>query len=529
MLNKRIINSLLNRFNKPNDIAIYFYDEKELKVVDNLSFIKNIIIFFEYFKCLKSENIILPGEKNRFCLEAIYASILSKKSFTNLNFQQPEERIKDSLDQFKDFSLFKNIDLKNLIEQKADQYDFEKIKDFLFNFKRSSFFQNPRENKIVYYMFTSGSMGIPKGVSIERNSLNIFMQFIKENLLIEEISSYKYQLSLSPLFFDNFIFDFSYFNESISTIFLLDIHTLLNQLNFSVTDNFNQIIKSINFVYGAPSIIKILISKKFFSFISKAQSKDIFVGLGGEPFSWITASTLLNQLTTFSRINNFYGPTECTCMCSKYDLNKNNFQTEREFHEKYSSLLPIGKIFPYFSFLLKEKKIRLNQINRGELLLGGEAIMNGYLGIKRNPFLEIDNKKFYNTGDIVSTVDGKLFYIHGRKDNQIKIKGNRIEIEEIENRIRSILEIINLIVIDIEDRGILRLILILSIRENDLRFEETITRIDNEWEIISNLRKHLPSVMSISDIFSSNSFPLTPNGKVDRNNIKKIVKKIYNL
>ena len=73
MLNERIINSLLNRLNKPTEIAIYFYEEGELKVVDNLSFIKNIIIFFDHFEYLKSENIILPGEKNRFCLEAIYA------------------------------------------------------------------------------------------------------------------------------------------------------------------------------------------------------------------------------------------------------------------------------------------------------------------------------------------------------------------------------------------------------------------------------------------------------------------------
>ena len=154
--------------------------------------------------------------------------------------------------------------------------------------------------------------------------------------------------------------------------------------------------------------------------------------------------------------------------------------------------------------------------------------MNGYLDKKINSFEKINNKNFYNTGDLVSTNDGKIFYIHGRKDNQIKIKGNRIEIEEVENRIRSILNILNLIIVDFQDRGIIRLVLVIAIQKNNLNFENSIFRIDNEREIISKLRKKLPSVMSISDIFSSSSFPLTANGKIDRKNIKKLVYKIYN-
>ena len=153
--------------------------------------------------------------------------------------------------------------------------------------------------------------------------------------------------------------------------------------------------------------------------------------------------------------------------------------------------------------------------------------MNGYLDKSINSFKKIGNKNFYNTGDWISTIEGKIFYIHGRKDNQIKIKGNRIEIEEVENRIRTILKVLNLIIINVEDRGLTRLILTIADQKNDLPFEKSINRINNEREVINNLRGKLPSVMSISDIFSSNNFPLNPNGKVDRNFIKKVIHKIY--
>ena len=520
MLKDRIIDSIIFRFNNPKEIAIYFFDQKELKIVENLSFIKNIIILFDNFKLIKSENIILPGEKNRFCLEAIYAAILANKSFTNLNFNQPKERIIDALNQFSDFKIFSCNELKTYIKKENKNYKFEKIQEKIYSFK--SFKNDLFENKTAYYMFTSGSTGIPKGVSINPISLNRFMDFINEKFIKDQNNFFKNQLSLSPLYFDNFIFDLCYFNESKSCMFLIDIKAI-NQTNFKSLS----VLKKINFVYGAPSIIKILILNHFFSYISKGNSKDIFVGFGGEPFSWNSAMELLKQLTLGSTIVNFYGPTECTCMCSSYSLEPKKFFSERIIHEKYSSLLPIGNIFPYFSYLIKNKVEVRKNLNNGELLLGGIGLMNGYLDKKINNFEKINNENFYNTGDLVSTNDGEIFYIHGRKDNQIKIKGNRIEIEEVENRIRTILNILNLIIIDVQDRGIIRLVLVIATQKDNLHFEKSIFRIENEREMITRLRKKLPSVMSISDIFTSSSFPLTANGKIDRKNIRKLVYKIF--
>ena len=160
MFLKRIINSILFRFNNPTQTAIIYYQDSEIINVEDIQFIKNIFILYEIFISQEYKNIILPGEKNRFCIEAIYAAILAQKSFSNLNFNQPKERIKDILHQFNEYKIFSSLDLEKLIKEKEEVYNSNKIKKLI------SFFINKKSKNTFNYkslfMFTSGSTGIPK-------------------------------------------------------------------------------------------------------------------------------------------------------------------------------------------------------------------------------------------------------------------------------------------------------------------------------------------------------------------------------
>jgi D-alanine--poly(phosphoribitol) ligase subunit 1 len=522
-MKSRIINSLIWRIRNSSNNALIYLSEDKLVCVTNYDFIKKIFILYENFIKIKTHNIILPGEKNEFCLEAIYAAVLADKTFINLNLNQTKKRLEEIIEQFSDYKYFSTSDIQAVIkESQLNQKDFfiEDIIPILNKLK----FKKQIQNNFAYIMFTSGSTGKPKGVIISNKSLKIFMEYVHK-ILVENMNLFlKEQLSLSPFYFDNFIFDLVFFNENRGCIYLIDIKILINQEKLDKIIGLKYLLKRINFIYAAPSIIKILITNNFFNQISLKNSNDIFVGFGGEPFSWSSAKDLITQLSKNSKIINFYGPTECTCMCSLFEINIQNFDDQRKLHEKFSSLIPIGELFSYFDFLIKGREIYSKDLSNGELLLTGVGLMEGYLDNVNFKFIFNNGKKYYNTGDIISTNNGNLFYIHGRKDNQIKIKGNRIEIEEIENRIRYIIKKSNLIIVDIEDRGITRLILVLAINQNIYNFKKSLKRISEEKNMILLLRKNLPSVMAISDILSSSNLPLNANGKLDRKFIKDTVK-----
>ena len=90
-MKSRIINSLIWRIRNSSNNALIYLSEDKLVCVTNYDFIKNILILYENFIKIKTDNIILPGEKNEFCLEAIYAAVLADKTFINLNLNQTKK------------------------------------------------------------------------------------------------------------------------------------------------------------------------------------------------------------------------------------------------------------------------------------------------------------------------------------------------------------------------------------------------------------------------------------------------------
>src|SRR5262249_50269049 len=132
---------------------------------------------------------------------------------------------------------------------------------------------------------------------------------------------------------------------------------------------------------------------------------------------------------------NVYGPTECTCICSCYKLSDGDF-------EDLQGLPPLGQMAKNFGFLILDAEGRpVPDGQTGELCLLGPNVGRGYYNdpertaasFVQNPLNVSFSEMMYKTGDLVKLVpiDGKI-YIQGRKDNQIKHMGYRIELEEIE-------------------------------------------------------------------------------------------------
>lgn len=127
-------------------------------------------------------------------------------------------------------------------------------------------------------------------------------------------------------------------------------------------------------------------------------------------------------------IFNIYGPTECTVDTASFRIDHGN-------HRTYSSY-PIGRPLPGCRIEIRDDKGRpLPDSATGELWISGDGVSRGYLnGENAGAFVGVDGRRHYLTGDQGFIRDGLVFY-RGRRDQQVKIRGNRVEVGEVEEAI----------------------------------------------------------------------------------------------
>lgn len=215
---------------------------------------------------------------------------------------------------------------------------------------------------------------------------------------------------------------------------------------------------AVTFLKATPSHLKLL----------QPMSNVKTLVLGGEQLT--TEAALKWQADIF----NEYGPTEATigCVVHKFDR-----------HTDTSSVVPIGR--PIANTTLT--------ISNGELVIEGESVAEGYLGQARF------NKR-YRTGDLVETRNNDLVYL-GRADRQLKVNGVRIEPAEIEAALLSHPQITDAVAgLDSQHRLIAYYKTNASIEPSELRTE---------------LEKKLPKAAIPAALERRETFPLSPNGKID--------------
>ncbi|MES2548573.1 MAG: MupA/Atu3671 family FMN-dependent luciferase-like monooxygenase, partial [Pseudomonadota bacterium] len=198
---------------------------------------------------------------------------------------------------------------------------------------------------------------------------------------------------------------------------------------------------------------------------------------------------------------NMYGPTETTIWSSV------------EATTGAEGVVNIGQpIANTALYVLDDAQTPVADGKEGELWIGGEGVAQGYF---QRPDLTADRfrpdpfagtGRMYRTGDLVrKRPDGKLDYL-GRADFQVKIRGHRIELGEIETALEAVAGIRQAVVIAREDQP------------GDVRLVAYVTSDGpvDEPALKTSLAQHLPDVMVPAHVVKLDTFPLTPNGKVDR-------------
>jgi amino acid adenylation domain-containing protein len=221
-----------------------------------------------------------------------------------------------------------------------------------------------------------------------------------------------------------------------------------------------------------------------------------------------------------TQLFNEYGPTEATVWSTVYRCQPKMGQTLETEQEKlrWPSTVPIGHPIPNAQvYLLDDQQQPVPIGITGELYIGGEGVARGYLHqplltdekFIPNPFAADSKAKLYRTGDLARyRPDGDIEFL-GRIDDQIKLRGFRVELGEIEGAIAQHPAVLETVVLVREDSpGDQRLVAYLCPQPNP---DPTLTDI-----LRQTLRETLPNYMVPSTFILLSAFPRTPNGKVDR-------------
>lgn len=354
-----------------------------------------------------------------------------------------------------------------------------------------------KPTNLAYIIYTSGSSGEPKGVMIEHRSVLNRLFWMQDKYPLNDSDVV---LQKTPYTFDVSVWEFfGWFVSGSSLHFLIpggekEPITIVEEI-------YKEKVTIIHFV---PSMLTL-----FLEFMANFGSMDHIktlrrVSCSGESLLKLHCEKFYSLFDSSIELFNLYGPTEATIEVTSYDC----INCDTPF-------VPIGKPIDNVGIYILDSNGKIVTPGiLGELHIGGVCLARGYfkrddLTSKKFRIHETVNKRLYSTGDLAMYLeDGNIRY-YGRLDNQVKIRGNRVELGEIEMCLSKFPGIVESAVIaPIDNSGNAYLGAYYVSKEH----------IDHN-EIMLFLKDKLPSYMIPSYFLPLSEFPLTSNGKLDRKNL----------
>ena len=350
----------------------------------------------------------------------------------------------------------------------------------------------------LYCIFTSGSTGVPKGVLVSHRSvINMAEQFTET-----------FSLDHTAVFGNQAPFDF---DVSTKDIYLTlrngaQLQILERQL-FSVprrlVERLNE--RRVNTLIWAVSAMRILSTFKTFDTARPEHLRTVM--FSGE----VLPCKILNDWASHLpgvRFVNLYGPTEITCNCTYYVVDRAYADQEK---------LPIGRAFPNTRvFLLSEGREITAPGEVGEICVAGTCLALGYYknpertaaAFGQNPLQDAWPERIYRTGDLGSWNDQGELMFQGRSDSQVKCNGFRVELSEIEIAANAIPFISAACCLFDPQKE--QLCLFYQAEEQ------------NDKELVTILRTVLPRYMVPTRLVYFDKLPQNRTGKIDRAGLKRM-------
>jgi len=346
---------------------------------------------------------------------------------------------------------------------------------------------------LAYVMYTSGSTGQPKGVMIENRAI---VRLVR-NTNFCEFGPKEVFLQFAPVSFDASTFE-------IWGPLLNGGRLVMMPPQASSLDDLGRTIRK----HGVTTL---WLTAGFFHLMVEQRLEDLRpirqLLAGGDVLSPRHVQTVLENLPD-CRLINGYGPTENTTFTCCHTMRSG---------ERVPETVPIGRpISNTQVYILDEEMRPLGPGKTGELYAGGDGVARGYLNDPRataekflpNPFAEREGERMYRTDDLARWREDGVVEFLGRIDNQVKILGHRIEPGEVETVLQM-------------NPGVSQVCVVAHAEENGSKqlvayFVPASGAAPSSADLRTFLSGKLPQYMIPAQFISLASFPLSPNGKVDR-------------
>jgi amino acid adenylation domain-containing protein len=386
-----------------------------------------------------------------------------------------------------------------LLDEGADDSHLQSVTSTLSALPAAPYVQHRGTMRdVAYILFTSGSTGAPKGVPITHANADAY---VMGQLQLQVQARDARYIQLCELSFDPSVHDMFvcwanggclYVPDTVDPVYNADFikhHEITHWNSVPSVAGFMQQMRKLT--PGAFSSLRVSM-------------------FGGEPLSRSLALAWMRAAPN-SRLFNMYGLTEATIACTRFEVSAEFIDNPQH------TVMPLGWALPRVELMIVDAELEpVAAEQTGELLIAGPQLAGGYL----SPDYQAGNNRFvrkiypgrraqrwYRTGDTARATNQHGIVFQGRLDTQVKIRGNRVELEEVEHVVQACSHAALCAVIPwpLDEVG----------RAAGLVAFVTNARVEIE-RVLRACRQRLPDYAAPQRIVVIDAFPLNVNGKIDR-------------
>ncbi|HEY0079217.1 MAG TPA: amino acid adenylation domain-containing protein [Pyrinomonadaceae bacterium] len=351
---------------------------------------------------------------------------------------------------------------------------------------------------LAYLLFTSGSTGLPKGVPVTHGNVRAFLNFNKSRYRLRPEDRLTQTFDQT---FDLSVFDLFMAWESGACVCSMQAVEILSPFRFLERHH-------VTVWFSVPSVVAFLMRRGTLTPSSIPSLRwSLFCGEGLPR----AAAEAWQEAAPHSVLENLYGPTELTIACAAY-----RWEPGRSGAECVNDLVPIGEVYPHLSHIVVDEALReVAPGGQGELCIAGPQVYPGYWkapNLSEDRFFQRTTPegvrgRYFRTGDLVARRGDHYVYL-GRRDQQVKVAGYRVELLEVEAALRRA-GCVEAVALPWPDES-----------QPDC-LVAVVSGIGDTSGIASAVGKSLPTYMVPRSIHTIAEMPLNGNGKIDRKALRQ--------